>query len=85
MIGDLTKYLGEIDRLRRALEFYADPKNYERVYLGFVPGFGDHHQPAAITDDLHGMRAREALRQPVKLGPAPALSSPSLPAIGGGA
>lgn len=60
MINDLAKYLDEIERLRKALKFYADPKSYEREHLGFVPGFGEHHQPAAIQDD-HGAIARRAL------------------------
>jgi hypothetical protein len=73
----LEDALREIDRNRDVLKFYADPKTYERTHLGFTPGFGEHFQPAPITDDLHGSRARKALGPQSKFGSAPAYSVPS--------
>lgn len=57
LLEEVERQAEEIERLRRALEFYAKEENYHNRQYGaamFVP--------ASIEEDM-GQRAREALRR----------------------
>lgn len=56
--GDVL--LKEISRLREALEFYADPNNYEEGPIPEKRGTFHEYAIPIISDE--GARAREALK-----------------------
>lgn len=51
---DITKLLVEVERLREALEFYADEKTYETDVTS-------QWEPVTLIDSDNGKRARQAL------------------------
>lgn len=55
-LDKFTSAVGERNRLREALEFYADMKKYDEI---FIPGV-EEYQSEPILDD-NGEKARKAL------------------------
>ena len=64
----LAAQTAEVERLRTALEFYADPETYDAISFfpdrpcgEFIEDFGDHS--GDYNRPMPGLRARQALRR----------------------